>query len=94
MEPVKYFLHERKANVLGEFLFWPENKLADWQILNCLVLTNNFEYSGFSALSINFYTSTQLQHTLSAVNILIYQPTSRLRSGNRIPVGMRFSTLV
>jgi len=34
MEPVKYILRERKANVLGEFLFWTESKLADWKMLN------------------------------------------------------------
>jgi hypothetical protein len=33
MEPVKYFLQERKVNILGEFLFWTENILADWKIL-------------------------------------------------------------
>jgi hypothetical protein len=60
MEPVKYFLHERKANVIGEFLFWTENKLADWQILKFSVLTNNFEYSLFSNVNINFYTSARL----------------------------------
>jgi hypothetical protein len=91
MEAIKYFLHERKANVLGEILFSLENKLGNWKILNFLVLTKNFEYSRFSTVSINFHISAQLEHTLSDVNILIYQRISRLRSGDRIPVGARFS---